>query len=113
MQWKWKKAEPTVKVITSWQETNEQFYMPGALVEVVNGKGILWESFMDLMDEKSYCTLMFGDKPLFQFQGGEYYCPTCAKIMKSGYNLEQSEEFYNQVLNATKEDVSFEEALRV
>lgn len=54
---------------------------------------------------------MMGDTPLFQLQGNEYYCPTCEKIMKSGYNLEQSAEFYNQVINATKEGVSFEEAL--
>lgn len=103
--------EPTIKVITSWKETDKNFYAPGALVEVINGKGLLREDFKDLMNEKSYCTLMLGDTPLFQLQGNEYYCPTCEKIMKSGYNLEQSEEFYNQVINATKEGVSFEEAV--
>lgn len=100
-----------IRVITSWTEINDKFYAPGALVEVINGKGIIHEEFYELMDDKSYCALMMGDTPLFQFQGDEYYCPTCEKIMKSGYNLEQSEEFYNQVINATKEDVSFEAAL--
>ncbi len=103
--------EASIKVITSWKETDKNFYVPGALIEVIGGKGLLREDFKDLMNEKSYCTLMLGDRPLFQLQGGEYYCPTCEKIMKSGYNLEQSEEFYNQVINATKEGVSFEEAL--
>lgn len=100
-----------IKIITTWQETDEDFFAPGALIEVVNGKGLLYERFMELVDDKSYCTLMFGEKPLFQLQGDEYFCPTCEKIMKSGYNLEQSQEFYNQVINATKEAVSFEEAL--
>lgn len=100
-----------VKVITSWVETDEKFYAPGALVEVINGKGTLREVFCEMMDDKSYCTLMLGDTPLFQLQGDEYYCPTCEKILKSGYNLQQTEEFYNQVINATKETVSFEEAL--
>ncbi len=103
--------QPIIKTITSWQKTDETFFAPGALVEVINGKGLLREDFKELMNGKSYCTLMLGDTPLFQLQGGEYYCPTCEKIMKSGYNLEQSAEFYNQVINATKEGVSFEEAL--
>lgn len=46
--------KPEIKIITSWKETDENFYAPGALLEVRNGKGVLRETFHELMDEKSY-----------------------------------------------------------
>ncbi len=103
--------KPNIKIITSWQETNEVFYAPGALIEVENGKGLLREVFMDLMNEKSYCTLLFGEQPLFQLQGSEYYCPTCTKIMKSGYGLEQTAEFHIEKVNESKAEFPFSEVL--
>lgn len=47
----------------------------------------------------TYCTLMLGDFPLFQLQGDEYFCPTCEKIIRSSYGLEQTEEFREERMN--------------
>ncbi len=85
------------------------FYTPGALVSVKNGRGQLYERFSEEMGDVSYCTLLFGDKPLFQLQGNEYYCPTCEKIVRSGYGMERPGEFQEERMNG--ENVPFEEAL--
>lgn len=54
---------------------------------------------------------MFGSQKLFQFQGDEYFSPTCNKIMRSGYGLEQTQEFKQGILNKDKSQVSFLEAV--
>lgn len=100
---------PQVNKITEWTKNDEELYAPGALLQVKNGKGILCARMSREPREATYFTLMFGNKPLFQFQGDEYYCPTCEKILRSGYQLEQTEEFHNDVLN--EENVPFSQAL--
>ena len=105
--WKRKKESlPQVDIIKRWNQTDNTFYAPGALIRVKNGKGLLCEKFSDEYDDKGYSTLMFGDQPLLQFQGDEYFCPTCEKLVRSGYQLEQTEEFFANHLN--EEDVAFE-----
>lgn len=74
-----------------------------------NGKGLLYEYFSEEPGKATYDTLMFGDRPLFQLQGDEYFCPTCEKIVRSGYQLEQTEEFHEERMNG--ENVPFVEAL--
>lgn len=129
---KTEEKNPEVQVITCWEGANggsyvsggqvrdfmpfsprladkKAFYTPGALVRVKNGKGQLYERFSEETGDVSYCTLMFGDVPLFQFQGDEYYCPTCEKIVRSGYGPKQPQEFREARMNG--ENVSFEEAL--
>lgn len=101
---------PEVNIITTWQKKGEDFYAPGALIEVKNGKGILKEVYGET-ETDTYSTLLFGDRPLFQLQGDEYYCPTCEKMLRSGYGLEQTEEFRMDKINQSKEYVTFEEAL--
>lgn len=99
---------PEIRIITRWERTTGDFYAPGALIQVKNGKGLLRQSF-SMGPDATYCTLLFGEQPLFQFQGDEYYCPTCEKIVRSGYQLEQTGEFCEERMNAMK--LSFEEAL--
>jgi hypothetical protein len=102
----WKNKKPDIKIIKVWSETNEDFYAPGALVEVCNGKGLLHEVYGEVKKEV-YSTLLFGNQPLFQLQGEEYYCPTCEKIMKSGYGFKQTKEFHLNNLNENKEKIAF------
>lgn len=101
------KKSPIVEVITCWSDTD--FYAPGMLVHVRGGKGILRETYSENGSNASYMTLMFGNEPLIQFQGNEYYCPTCEKIVRSGYRLEQTESFHVEKLNKPKNEVSLEE----
>lgn len=103
------KTDPNIRLITQWEGTTGDFYAPGALVQVINGKGLLYERFSEEPADATYYTLMFGDKPLFQLQGDEYYCPTCEKIVRSGYQLEQTAEFHEEQMNG--ENLSFLEAL--
>lgn len=101
---------PDIRLITQWEgKTGDLFYTRGALVQVKNGKGLLYEYFSEEPDKAAYDTLMFGDRPLFQLQGDEYFCPTCEKIVRSGYQLEQTEEFHEERMNG--ENVPFVEAL--
>lgn len=107
-----RKAEqvlPKIEVITTWNRRDDDFYAPGALIRVRGGKGLLAERFSEEPDEATYDTLMFGETPLFQFQGGEYFCPTCEKIVRSGYQLAPG-AFHVEKLNC--ENASFEEVLR-
>lgn len=109
---KWKRAAeafPRIDIITRWEKKDQGFYAPGALIQVTNGRNMLYQCFSEEPGEATYCTLMFGDKPLFQFQGNEYYCPTCEKIVRSGYQLEQTEEFRRDKLNS--ENPAFADAL--
>lgn len=109
---KWKRAAeafPRIDIITRWEKQDQKFYAPGALIQVKNGRNMLYQCFSEEPREATYCTLMFGDKPLFQFQGDEYYCPTCEKIVRSGYQLEQTEEFRRDRLNG--ENLTFADAL--
>lgn len=99
---RWKRAKeafPQVEILTQWDRKDQKFYAPGALIRVTNGRGLLCERYSEEPSEATYCTLMFGEQPLFQFQGNEYYCPTCEKIVRSGYGLQQTEEFRNEGLN--------------
>ncbi|MBP3569883.1 MAG: hypothetical protein J6K04_12050 [Lachnospiraceae bacterium] len=108
--WKRKKESlPQVHIITQWEKKEGEFYAPGALVRVQKGKNLLTEKFSGEPAENTYNTLMFRECPLIQFQGTEYYCPTCEKIVRSGYQLEQTEEFHNEQLN--RENNIFSDAL--
>lgn len=100
---------PQIDIITKWDGKDEKFYAPGALIYVNGGKNLLVERFSEEPGKATYATLMFDQKPLFQLQGDEYFCPTCEKIVRSGYQLEQTEEFCVQKLNC--DNVSFEEVL--
>ncbi len=100
---------PDVKRITCWEKTAGDFYAPGALLQVKNGKGLLYDCYSEEPSPATYCTLMFGDFPLFQLQGDEYFCPTCEKIIRSSYGLEQTEEFREERMNG--ENMPFLEAL--
>lgn len=81
---------PEVELLKQWEVSDDDFYAPGVLIRVKNGKGLLREVYAQLMEEeRSFVACMMGDKPLFQLQGDEYYCPTCEKIMRSGYGLNQ------------------------
>lgn len=92
-------VEPSVVVLWRYKK-NKDYFADGVVVLVQNGKGLLREEYVNNYMGKSACTLMFGDKPLFQLQGDEYFCPTCEKIVKSGYNLEQTDEFSFEAINA-------------
>lgn len=100
---------PNVRKITCWEKTAGDFYAPGALLQVENGKGLLYDCYSEEPSPATYCTLMLGDFPLFQLQGDEYFCPTCEKIIRSSYGLEQTDEFREERMNG--ENVSFSEAL--
>lgn len=90
-----RKRKTTVKIIEQWEKT-EQRDAPGILIEVRNGQGILREELV-YTKETSHLILTFGELALMQLQGGEYFCPTCEKILKSAYGLEQSKEFREQM----------------
>ena len=99
-------SQPSVTVKDSWEKSAER-YAAGVLVEVRNGKGCLREVYGET-EKATYLTLMLQEQPLLQLQGDEYFCPTCEKILKSGYGLEQTQEFGQNRLN---EDLSLEEAV--
>lgn len=100
---------PGIEVITAWDKKDEDFYAPGALIRVRGGRGLLRERFSEEANPAVYDTLMFGEIPLLQFQGSEYFCPTCEKIVRSGYGLKPG-MFHAGMLNC--ENVSFDNALR-
>lgn len=106
----WKKNRlPQVEIIEKWDETDDTLYAPGVLLHVNGGKKLLYTLFSEEPGTETYCTLMFREQPLFQFQGGEYYCPTCEKIVRSGYQAKQADEFDNEKLNA--DNMPFSDAL--
>ena len=108
--WRRKKESlPQIDIITQWEKQEGEFYAPGVLVRVQKGKALLTEKFSGEPAENTYNTLMFRNTPLILFQGAEYYCPTCEKIVRSGYQLEQTEEFHKEQLN--RENNTFLEAL--
>lgn len=100
-----------IEVVTSWEKDDDTYFAQGALLAVKNGKGILREVMMEPAPQ-SMLSLMLGDKPLFQLLGGEYFCPTCEKILRSGYGLDQPEQFRIEKVNESKDKVSFSEILK-
>ena len=103
---KTEEKQPSVIVKDRWEKTEEK-EAAGVLVEVVNGKGCLREVYGET-DNKTYLTLLFYDRTLLALQGDEYFCPTCEKMLKSGYELEQTQEFWQNKLN---DDVPLTEAV--
>ena len=89
---------PKIHILHKWEKSGDLF-APGVLLYIENGKGLLHEEYYDDYAKESFLSLMFGEMPLFQFQGSEYFCPTCEKIVKSGYNLEKTEVFSCDVIN--------------
>ena len=102
------KTRRNMEIKRIW-EKSEDYFADGALIYVHNGKGFLYSIGSVESENKTYFTLMFKDMPLFYLQGDEYFCPTCEKIVRSGYQLEQTNEFHVDAIN--KENTSFEEAL--
>ena len=84
-----------IRIVDQWEKTKER-YAPGILIEVTNGKGVLREELVCFKDT-SHLILAFEEQPLVQLQGGEYFCPTCEKILKSAYGLEPSEQFLREM----------------
>ena len=103
-----KSKMPQIRVLEQWEPSEDRF-APGFLIQVKNGTGDLYTEFLWEGSPKSYETLMFKGIPLFQLQGDENFCPTCEKIVKSAYRLEQTEEFHVEALN--RNDVGAEEVL--
>lgn len=99
-----------IEIVIGWEKDDDTYFAPGALVAVKNGKGILREVMMEPAPQ-SMLSLMLGDKPLFQLLGDEYFCPTCEKILRSGYGLDQPEQFRIEKVNESKDKVSFSEIL--
>ncbi len=86
--------QPQIEIIHTWECIDKDFKVPGALIKVTEGKGLLKGVYGEVDEKKvSFCACMFGDKPLLQLQGDEYFCPTCEKIVKSGYGLDESFHF--------------------
>lgn len=79
-------------------EKSEQFFSSGMLVYIENGKGDLFETFFRENGNECY-TLQFKDQLLFQLQGDEYFCPTCEKIVRTAYGLQQTDEFHLDKIN--------------
>lgn len=96
-QGKIEEKQPSVTVKDRWEKSEEK-EAAGVLVEVANGKGCLREVYGEA-DDRTYLTLMLHGQTLLQLQGDEYFCPTCEKILKSGYGLEQTQEFWQNKLN--------------
>lgn len=105
-----RKSEPSVEFIKIWEEADENYFAPGVLVRVNQGKGILREVYGEIGD-KSYLTLMFQDQTLFQLQGDEYFCPTCEKMLKSGYGLQQDFHLQMEKINQEKGQVGLLQAV--
>ncbi len=55
-----------VRAITRQKQTGGDFFAPGALIQVKNGKGLLRVIFLEKPADAAYCPLLFGDQPLFQ-----------------------------------------------
>lgn len=102
-----RQKSPTVDIIRTWQTPDKDFFAPGVLVRVTNGKGMLREVYGEHA-QYTYNTLMFGSQPLMQLQVSEYYCPTCEKMLKSGYGLEDKTDFRLDKIN---DNISFMEML--
>lgn len=89
------KSETKVRIVDQWKKS-EKYYAPGVLISVSSGQDLLKIEHIETQDS-SHLILLLGDQPLMQLQGNEYFCPTCEKIIKSAYSLEQSEAFREQI----------------
>lgn len=87
-------------------ENPEKYFAPGILIFVENGAGELYEAHARENGNECY-NLQLKGKPLFQLQGDEYFCPTCEKIVRTAYQLEQTEEFRFNKINS--EEMGLEE----
>ena len=101
-------TKPNIHVVKHFSKS-EEYYAPGMLIYVENGRGDLFANLVRENDNMCY-NLQFKDKSLFQLQGDEYFCPTCEKIVRTAYKLEQTDEFCMDKIN--QEGTSFEEAVK-
>lgn len=92
-----------IEQLIEWEKADESFYAPGILVHIKTGKGMIKEVY-GKHNGNSFMVLMMGDKPLVQFQGDEYYCPTCEKIIRAGYGLDSKE--WSERIKANKKELA-------
>ena len=102
------KTKTQIEIVRRWEQS-EKFFAPGVLIRIKNGKGDLYTAFSDISRKETFYNLMFQNKTLFQLQGEEYFCPTCEKIVRTGYNLEQTEVFSMKRINQS--GLTFDEVL--
>ena len=98
-----------ITILKQW-EKHERYPTPGVLIHIEHGKGLLKESFGS-KDNFGYATLTIRGIPLLQFYGDEYFCPTCEKMVRSGYQLTHDEVFTFDAFNLPKENLPFLEAV--
>lgn len=103
-----KQKTPQIEIKYRW-EASEEYFAPGVLIYVKNGRGELYTVYTDETKEKVYYDLILKDQLLFQLQGSEYFCPTCEKIVRTAYQLEQTNEFHMKKIN--REDASFKDII--
>lgn len=101
---------PSVTIRKEWDRQADAFYTPGVLVRVRGGKGLLKEVYGEA-DNVTYWSVLMGEMPLMQFQGDEYFCPTCEKIIRSGYGLEPEFHAGMPGLNRSKAQVTLRQAV--
>ncbi|WAJ22337.1 hypothetical protein [Lacrimispora xylanolytica] len=112
MFWKklFKQNDIQIDILKEWQ-AHDNFYADGVLVRVQNGKGILREVYSSYEGNQIW-SLAMQDRPLIQFQGDEYFCPTCEKIVRSGYGMDQSFHLEMPDINKSKQEVLLIDAVR-
>jgi hypothetical protein len=87
-----KKAETEIIVIKPPESHPNEWGGVGLVFYVKNGKGLLSTKY-GYLENEALATLVFGDTPLIKFQADEpYFCPTCEKLVASGYGLNMSDQ---------------------
>lgn len=103
----WKKS--SLRIYKCWEQ-HEHESGAGAIIEIMHGKGLL-QYTTEVDNDAAYLTLKLKGVPLVQLQGDEYFCPTCEKILRSAYQLEDKEDFRLQNINASKQEVPLHQAI--
>lgn len=53
----------------------------------------MFRNLLKNLENEALATLVYGDTPLIKFQADEaYFCPTCEKLVASGYGLNMSDQ---------------------
>lgn len=101
--------KPSLRICKQW-EHEDSSVGAGAIIEIIHGKGTL-TCTMEMDDDSMYLSLMLRGIPLAQLEGGEYFCPTCEKILRSAYQLKDKQDFRIPEINASKHEVPLPQAI--
>jgi len=94
---------PTIEILKEYHKPVPAWNGEGIVFRIIDGEGVLQQAYGE-NGTSGLCSLMFGDIPLIRLHGDNYMCPTCEKLLSTGYGFDKTKSAVIDGLRSTLND---------